>query len=429
MSTESKQANATDTSSQMEHEPEENHHLRDVSDLNNKWTLFVTQRKRANSNDDHSTTVRPSKLAHKIPPTLPLSNRFQPLQNSGDPEGTVSKKLKVPPIILKTDVKYLELCKILTQLVGNDQFKCSSTLKNVTINPSSPESYRKIVNFLRANKAEFHTFQLPEDKAFRVVIRGLHSSVEPDAVKEELISKGFSVQNVTNVWSREKSRLPLFFVDLDQSQANDNIFDLTTLLYSKVQVEEPRPKRLIVQCMRCQQLGHTKKYCNRSPKCVKCAKDHETSSCTKPNNTPATCALCGENHPANYRGCVVHRELQNRRSSKTNTNTTKEATRPRTQPPPDLSPSSFPQLPKVAPHSSHVSYQPTRPTSDTNSNDEHNYARKLQNSSRTNNNTSNQTDIIVTHLTSILTEFKALFTPLLTMMTQLMQVLINKHDK
>lgn len=430
MSTEDKQPiTIIDSPSQMmEHGPDETHHLSDVSDVSNKWTLFTSQRKRTNSSSDSSANLRPSKLAHKIQPPLPITNRFQPLQNQSDPEGTITKRQKVPPIILTSDVKYLELCKLLTQLVGDDQFKCSSTLKNVTIHPFSPESYRKIVHFLRENKAEFHYFQLPEDKVFRVVIRGLHSSIEPDSIKEELISKGFSVQNVTNVWSRQKTRLPLFFVDLAQSQANENIFDLSTLLHSKVQVEEPRPKRLIVQCMRCQQLGHTKKYCNRSPRCVKCAKDHETSACTKPNNTPATCALCGDNHPANYRGCVVHRELQNRRSSKNNTN--KEETRPHTQPPPDLTPSSFPQLPKTAPHPSHFIYRPTiRPTSDTNSNDEHNYAKKLQTSSMPKNNTSSQTDVIVTNLTSILTEFKALFTPLLTMMTQLMQVLINKHDK
>jgi hypothetical protein len=44
---------------------------------------------------------------------------------------------------------------------------------------------------------------------------------------------------------------------------------------------------------------------------VKCGKQHDTKTCTKPNDTPATCALCKGNHPANYKGCSVYRELLN----------------------------------------------------------------------------------------------------------------------
>ncbi|KAG8323907.1 hypothetical protein J6590_104766, partial [Homalodisca vitripennis] len=35
-----------------------------------------------------------------------------------------------------------------------------------------------------------------------------------------------------------------------------------------------------------------------------------TRACLKSSDTPPTCALCEGNHPANYKGCSVYRELK-----------------------------------------------------------------------------------------------------------------------
>jgi len=35
--------------------------------------------------------------------------------------------------------------------------------------------------------------------------------------------------------------------------------------------------------------------------------------CTKDPTAPATCALCGEDHPASYKGCVIYKNLQHAR--------------------------------------------------------------------------------------------------------------------
>ncbi|KAF0704581.1 Reverse transcriptase domain-containing protein, partial [Aphis craccivora] len=78
-------------------------------------------------------------------------------------------------------------------------------------------------------------------------------------------------------------------------------------------VEEPHKRRDIPQCLNCQSYGHTRAYCSFPPRCVKCGEGHPTSVCEKTPDTPATCALCSGSHPANYKGCTVHKELQNRR--------------------------------------------------------------------------------------------------------------------
>jgi hypothetical protein len=61
--------------------------------------------------------------------------------------------------------------------------------------------------------------------------------------------------------------------------------------------------------------GHSKTYGTKPYQCVKCGGQHDSKDCTKPRHHPAKCALCGENHPANYKGCSVYKNLVATRST------------------------------------------------------------------------------------------------------------------
>jgi hypothetical protein len=46
---------------------------------------------------------------------------------------------------------------------------------------------------------------------------------------------------------------------------------------------------------------------------VKCAGDHLTNQCHwKERSSDVWCVLCGVNHPVNYKGCMVYKDLQNK---------------------------------------------------------------------------------------------------------------------
>jgi len=116
------------------------------------------------------------------------------------------------------------------------------------------------------------------------------------------------VKNVTNILkSQSKERLPLFFVDLNPSPNNQDIYKINNICFTKVKFEAPHIRRDLVQC---QQYGHTKTYCNHLPKCVRCGENYTSDQCSKSKDLPARCALCSNAHPANYRGCTVHKGLQ-----------------------------------------------------------------------------------------------------------------------
>ena len=147
---------------------------------------------------------------------------------------------------------------------------------------------------------------MKEDKAFRVVIKGLHASVTEEDIKSEIEEGGYQVRKVSNIrhW-KTKNPLPMFFFDLEPAPNNKEIYNVKALLHMIVKIEPPKIKRDIVQCKRCQSYGHSQNYCTRPFRCVKCGANHPSNDCKKNKEEPAKCALCDSAHTSNYRGCTV----------------------------------------------------------------------------------------------------------------------------
>lgn len=89
------------------------------------------------------------------------------------------------------------------------------------------------------------------------------------------------------------------------------IYDLKYVLHRKVTIEEPYKRAGPVQCTNCQEFGHTRTYCKLTQVCVGCGGNHLIAACPndRKNATLKKCSNCGGNHTANYRGCIVYREV------------------------------------------------------------------------------------------------------------------------
>ena len=71
-------------------------------------------------------------------------------------------------------------------------------------------------------------------------------------------------------------------------------------------VEEFKRKSRVVKCNLCQGWGHIHRYCKKTPKCGKCAENHETKSCSITGGYK--CAHCGKGHKAGSYDCKVYKE-------------------------------------------------------------------------------------------------------------------------
>ena len=302
-------------------------------------------------------TITAPDTLHKTrisPPDFTTPNPFSVLPVDPDTPAQPTQRQeeaipKPPPIFINNVVSFTHLCTALIKTVGKGKFTCQSNIRQVIVRTVDPDSYRGIVRYLKAQGASYHTYQLPEERSFRVVIRGLHNTVPPEDISKELDELGLKVKAVSNARHPvTKTPLHLFFIDLTSSPKNKEIFDIKHLYFSKIKVEEPYKRTEIVQCLRCQNYGHTRSYCNHPARCVRCAGTHESASCSKTRDTPATCVLCGEAHPSNYKGCSAYKDLQRLRRPNL-TPRYQGATR---QPPADLlegPPLPQPALPQIKP--------------------------------------------------------------------------------
>jgi len=138
-------------------------------------------------------------------------------------------------------LNFPDLCTKLTELIGVDNFYCKSSTDRMKIMTTNSKSYRSLVNFLRDQKAEFHTFQFKEDKQpLRVVIRNLHPITPTKLIKTELEKRLFEVRQVSSVLHKiNKHPLPLFFVDLEPTEQSNEIYSFSSLLHTFIKVEEP----------------------------------------------------------------------------------------------------------------------------------------------------------------------------------------------
>lgn len=241
------------------------------------------------------------------------------------------KEVKIPlppPINVYNVANFGSFRKLLLDEL-KEEVTFNVTSNNVIkISTKNEEEYRKVKNFIKntndnskANneslpQLEYYTYQLKSERLYRFVVRGLPSSLEVKDIEEEIRELGHDVTNVLNI-QRKKNingdikiyKFPLFYVDIRQKENNKSVFDIKELLNCKVRIEPPKKTNAIPQCTNCQQLGHTKSFCCKQAKCVKCAGDHHTRICTKTSNSAATCALCNEKgHPASYKGCPIYQK-------------------------------------------------------------------------------------------------------------------------
>ena len=115
---------------------------------------------------------------------------------------------------------------------------------------------------------------------------------------------------------KTKQPLNMFTLTFENGEDIENVYKITNILGCKVEIQPLKGSKLLPQCKRCQAFGHTQNFCVKQPRCVKGTGKHLTKECIKGAEESPKCINCGGNHPANYRGCIVAKELQKNRDKK-----------------------------------------------------------------------------------------------------------------
>ena len=147
------------------------------------------------------------------------------MEIAGPPPNHHAQRSPTPPPIYVNDVIDIQtMIKSLERDISKEDYNMKITNNHVKILPTNPEAYRKLTKTLRALNANFHTYQLKEERPFRVVLRNIHHSADIDELKTDLSKFGHEVINVSNIRHRvTKDPLSVFFIDIKQKPNNQEI--------------------------------------------------------------------------------------------------------------------------------------------------------------------------------------------------------------
>lgn len=294
------------------------HHLPSSKSASASENWQVVRSKRQISPDQPTLPNSSNRKYRKITEYMAVSNRFDSLPTADTephaPPTAVAKIQRPPPIYIPGVDKIVPVQTLIEGIAGKEYTLKMLRNNQVKVQVSTEEAFRNVVSELVKQNKICHTFQLKSERKYRVVIRNIHFSTDQLSLKEEIESYGHVVANIHNARHRlTKEPLSMFYVDLVQSPNNKKIFEIKYLQHTKIEIEPPRAKRDIPQCLKCQRYGHTQNYCYHDARCVKCGASHTTKSCTKIQETQAACVLCKGPHPANYKGCTVYKEIQSKK--------------------------------------------------------------------------------------------------------------------
>lgn len=269
-----------------------------------------TKKRKAESSPEMDISLKCSKLVRESETLIPNQNKL-------------AKKPKLPPVILSNITDFNKVQNVMSSQNIKYEYKLLNN-EQLSIKVTSENDYRSLTKAINEAKFEWHSYENKATRPCKVIARGLHPSCNPECILDDLKELGFKVLSVVNLTKKKqekdrqvKNPLPLFMIIFDHSEDIKKVFSITHIVKTKVKIEALRKQKdQIPQCKRCQRFEHTQAFCRREARCVKCAGSHLTIDCKSDRKETPKCSNCHEAHPANYRGCVVAKELQKRRSAK-----------------------------------------------------------------------------------------------------------------
>lgn len=290
--------------------------------------------------DGFQLPAKTSKAKHHESQPIETSNAYEVLNTSEQmehssiiPETTTAgtsinapKTKKPPPIIVQYNKDMEQLMKLFKTQFHNDTSAEYLPQGQLKIKPTTTEERNMILKLLQDHSIGYYTYGEPEISNIKYVLKGLPPSFDQaniiNAFQENEITllrirqlKRALYNNDTN--SKEVIPLPVWVLTIPRTpEMTQKLKLLTGIEHIKISIESYKSNNSLLQCYRCQGLGHKAQLCTLPPKCVKCGGGHNTRDCKKAIEIPATCANCGGEHPANFRNCPKILKYQKRQENR-----------------------------------------------------------------------------------------------------------------
>jgi hypothetical protein len=138
------------------------------------------------------------------------------------------KDLVPIPIFVPGITGTQRLTATIEQVVNRSNYTLK-IINNDTINiiTNKLEYQITIIDLLKEKNVEFHTYQPRQQRAYSVIIRKLHHSVQQELVREDTERMGKEIRNLWNIGHRVTGNpLSPFFLDIEPETNNSEIYHI-----------------------------------------------------------------------------------------------------------------------------------------------------------------------------------------------------------
>jgi hypothetical protein len=134
----------------------------------------------------------------------------------------------------------------------------------IKVNVADGEVYRMMTNILQEGRYACNSYEDKHTRPIRVMARNLHHSCNHGRIVSDLHARGYKLIDAVNKlkW-RSKEALDMFVLTFSADENTNKIYEITSILGSKVEIKTRRKSKLIPQRKQCQAYGHTQRYCNK----------------------------------------------------------------------------------------------------------------------------------------------------------------------
>lgn len=271
------------------------------NELNNQEIDYVNQ-----ANKRAKKTIKKNPVPAKVNNENNKNPKNNLIMNAPVNEQVKTNSQKRLPPIIVDSLNVHEFLQNNQSAKGNFSIKILKNEKKV-ITCTNTEARDTIIANLKEKKINAHTYQCSSERNVILLCYGIHFSVPEEIILAELKDKfGECIVNVKHhVTPRSKARnynLDQHIINVKNTANIGEILANNSLAHHKVFIKKYVTKGA-VQCLNCWSFGHTKTYCMRPFRCIKCINNHQPNECQKTEEEAPGCVNCKGAHSANYRGC------------------------------------------------------------------------------------------------------------------------------
>ncbi|GFY64250.1 uncharacterized protein TNIN_149011 [Trichonephila inaurata madagascariensis] len=97
----------------------------------------------------------------------------------------------------------------------------------IKIEAQTGDDHRDITNYLTGKKLQYYVIEPPFSRPLKLVIKGLPADLEPEDIKNDLISKGIKIEKIAQLKKfTTKTPLPIYMIEVTRDENVNNIYQI-----------------------------------------------------------------------------------------------------------------------------------------------------------------------------------------------------------